>query len=65
MWLEVHKLPKENWLIELDALVQAVKKQEEKKEEHAISEVVIVIDIYYLFKIHVFVQCAAQNTWFY
>ena len=42
MWLEVHKLPKENWLSEIDTIVQALKKREEKKEkeEQAMSEVV-------------------------
>ena len=40
MWLEVHKLPRENWLSELDTIVQALKKKEEKKEEQAISEAV-------------------------
>ena len=40
MWLEVHKLPKENWLNELDTIVQALKKKEEKKDEQTISDVV-------------------------
>ena len=38
MWLEVHKLPKENWANELDSIIQALKKKEEKREEQAISE---------------------------
>ena len=42
MWLEVHKLPKENWANELDSIIQALKKKEEKREEQAISEGVAI-----------------------
>ena len=42
MWLEVHKLPKENWTNELDSIIQALKKKEEKREEQAISEGVAI-----------------------
>ena len=43
MWLEVHKLPKENWANELDSIIQALKKKEEKREEQAISEGVAIV----------------------
>ena len=46
MWLEVHKLPKENWINELDTIIQAIKKKEEKKDEQTISEMVTIQDCF-------------------
>ena len=40
MWLEIHKLPKDNWLNELDTIIQAIKKKEEKKDEQPVTEMV-------------------------
>jgi len=42
MWLEIHKLPKDTWLPDLESIVTAIKKKEEKekKDEAALSEAV-------------------------
>ncbi|XP_052796176.1 WD repeat-containing protein 93-like isoform X3 [Mya arenaria] len=39
MWLEVHKLPRDTWVSDLDTIVTAIKKKEEKeKRDEAMSE---------------------------
>lgn len=42
IWLEVYKLPKDTWLPDLEAVVTAIKKKEEKEKqkEEAMSEMV-------------------------
>jgi hypothetical protein len=44
MWLEVHKLPKDTWVSDLETITAAIKKKEDKeKKEEAMSEVKISV----------------------
>lgn len=59
LWLEVHKLPRDTWVSDLDTMAAAIKKKEEKeKKDEMMSEVNNTNKCYVLFSSHCYVHKA-------